>query len=127
MKSIKSLLRKVTSWFGSLASPEGQKRLNKVLVTAYDLLDVALPVVETIAMITPTKADDEIVHLVKIYLPHINPPIGPITDEEKAGLIRAAAVAELAERVSDRTGIPNSTLNLAVELAYAAFKAAKGA
>jgi hypothetical protein len=44
---------------------------------------------------------------------------------ERAGVIRAAAVAELEQRACDKIGIPTSTLNLAIELAYTAFKASK--
>ena len=127
MKTIKKFLSRVVSWFGSLASPEGQKRLNHVLVTAYDLLDQAMPVVETIAAFTPTRADDEIVRLVKIYLPHVTVPAGPMSEEVKAGLIRAAAVSELTARLANKTGIPTSTLNLAIELAYSAYRSTKAA
>jgi hypothetical protein len=48
MKSIKSFFARIGSWFAAIASPAGQKQLDHILVTAYDLLDQALPVVECI-------------------------------------------------------------------------------
>ena len=123
MKTIKKFLSRVVDFFAGLATPEGQKKLNEALSKAYDLLGQALPIVEMLAKLTPTRADDEIVALIKTYAIPLSVPDHPMTESDKAYFLRQSAVTLLKRELKDHTSVPDNVIDLGVQLAYSAFKA----
>jgi hypothetical protein len=122
-KAIKSFFSKVAALF---TTPEGQKRVNDALTKAYDIMQVALPICETIASLTPTKTDDEIIALVKKYALPLALPDRPLTDGEKANTLRYAATSLVKQELVS-VGVPANVIDLGVQLAYSALKANQAA
>lgn len=125
MKSITAFLHKVASFFACLFTPANQAKVAAALGKAEGLIELALPIVASIASLTPTRADDEIIAVVKMYCDSTHVPAGPLTDEQKGDLLFNAAAAQLKKVIANKAGITESILDLAVQLAYTAFHATK--
>ena len=112
-KAIGGFFGKVFGWFSSDAA---QRVAQKIA----EYSKAALPVVEFIASITPTRADDEIIALFKRFaLPKVEAYLALPQTDRGAALI-AAAVAELQKRFPDA---PMSQLRAGIELAVSISKA----
>lgn len=95
--------------------PSGEK-VAKLIV---QMSITALPIVEAIAAITPTQADDEIIALFKKYaLPGVEKYLA-FPPGQRGIALSDAAVSELAK---DFPGTPTYLLKLAVEQAVAKYK-----
>ena len=105
--------KRVAGWFGD------GNAVKKVLDQAYGLLTAALPIVEDIAKLTPTRADDEIVALIRKWGLKLH--VLTYTDERSKGLFLHQIAAASLKRVFP--GMPNSVIDLAVQLAYTAWRA----
>lgn len=114
MKCIRNFFRKIVDFF------RGPK-LDQALAKAYDLVQVALPIVELVARLTPTRADDEIVTLIQKYAVPLAVPERPMTDLEKSTFLRLTATNLLKRELAGR-GVPDSVIDLAIQTAYVAFK-----
>lgn len=114
MHAIKAFFARIVSFF---TSDKLQHRLSQ----AYDILETVLPIVEQIAAITPTRADDEIVALAHQFL--VPFPERPMTEAQKAEYLRNTAV--IAVRRTLTKFVPDSVIGLAVELAVNVVKAGK--
>lgn len=111
------LFRSIWGW---LAQYFASGRAERDLKLACAYVQQALPIVETIAMLTPTLIDDNMVALYRHYaLPGVEAWLtSPV--EERADALREVARNVLAKQVP--TGTPNRVLNAAIELAYLAFR-----
>jgi hypothetical protein len=98
-------------------------KLDKALATTYDVMQIAMPFVEVIAQMTPNKADDEIVAVIKEFAVPVAVPTSPMTDLEKSMFLKTAAVTAVKKEVN-KADVPDSVINAAVELAYLAVKSA---
>ncbi len=117
------MLTAIRSFFSLLRQVIGNSKTRAVIVNGFDLVSRALPIVEEIARITPGRRDDDIVALVRGWLPDINLPKGrKLTDQEKALYLRALAVEKL-RRLVENWGVPKSVIDLAVQLAYTIWRA----
>ena len=102
--------------FGFFTSDKAQAIAKKI----QEYMQAALPVVEFIASITPTRADDEIIALFKRFaLPQVEAYLALPAGDRGAALI-AAAQSELQKRFPDA---PISQLRAAIELAVSLSKA----
>ena len=121
LKGIKSFFCKVAKLF---TTPEGQAKVNAALSATFDVIQEALPVCELIASLTPTRADDEIIALIKRYAVPLAIPAKPMTDLEKSMYLKTSAVTVLKSNLN-YAGVSDKVLNAAVEVAYLAYSAAK--
>lgn len=89
--------------------------------TIMDIAQQALPVVEFIASLTPTRVDDEIIALFKVYgLPMAKAQSWlQFAQSERGGALLEAATAELRRRFP---GLPDHVLQTAIQLAVVALK-----
>jgi len=146
LELVKAGLVKVTKFvskvFQSSKFKNAEASIKKFGAILNDLLGYALPAIQLVAALTPTRADDEIVALVaKLRLQVFVDPEQPLTDITKKGLLLAAArealrgnLVEAIKRsggagillggdlVKDATTIPDSTLDTAVQSAYGFWK-----
>lgn len=92
----------------------------RIAETAVRVATVALPIVEAIAKMTPTRTDDEIIALFKSYVvPNMEIYLAlPVADRGPALL--AAATTELQRRYPS---LPIHQVQLAIQMAYTQFKA----
>jgi hypothetical protein len=120
MKFIRTILAKIASLF----TPAGQKKVQVAMATAYDVMLQALPIVELIASLTPTRADDEIVAMIRKYALPIPLPEGPLSDLDKQNYLANAAFLLVKEQVK-AAGVPDNVIDLGVQMAYTAWKAAR--
>jgi len=101
MKRIRSIIRAVIRFARRLFSPSTKR-----------YIDMALPIVEVIAAMTPTRIDDEILAAYRRFgLEQLFDP-----RKDKAVLLRDLAVEVLRQKIRDP--LPRRLLNLIVELAY---------
>lgn len=114
MKSIANFFRRIIDIFRG-------PRLDQALAKAYDLVQDALPIVELVAKLTPTRADDEIVALIRNYAIPLAIPERAMTDLEKSTFLRLTATNLLKRELAGR-GISDSVIDLAIQTAYVAFK-----
>ncbi len=113
-------LKKLVEFFGRYFQ-SGQAERD--LVTARNLAGVALPLVETLASLTPSRSDDEIVALFRQYsLPYVDRFLSLPAD--KRGLALLDAASTLLGR--QNPGTATRILNAAVQMAYMAFRTQKG-
>jgi hypothetical protein len=111
--SMKSFFSALGRFFKRLFSKETTEAIGRYV-------EAATPIVEMIAMMTPTRADDEILALLKaLKREGLFDPAIPRED-----ILRRVAVSMLSERFP---GVAGRWMNLAVELAYNAFKESKAA
>lgn len=113
---MKTLKRWLSGLFGALSGGPNSKGFK----AASHLAEKALPYVELVAKLTPTRADDEIFALARRF--------GLFADEgrtmtpaDKEHLLFDAAVAAMKKKL-DTSGVPDSVVDLAVQAAYTAFR-----
>lgn len=113
MKLFKSIWGWVAKYF---TSAQAEKTLK--LACAY--VERALPIIETIAAITPTRTDDELIALFKRFaLPGIEAWL-TVPVAERGDALREVARTVLAREVE--LGTPQRVLNAAIELAYLSYR-----
>ena len=116
MNWIKSLSLKLFSYFSGRASRD--------VAAAVDLTKMALPIIERIAAMTPTRSDDEIVRLFREYaIPHADRWLALPSEQRGRALMQVAAIQlkRLTPDPADRI------IDLAVQLAFVQFRADEGA
>ena len=103
-----SFFKAIGKFFQRLFSPETTAAISK-------LIDTALPIVEIIAMATPTRTDDEVIAILKAFQREglFNPAI------PREDVLRKLAVSLLADKVP---GTAQRLLNLAIETAYNVYR-----
>lgn len=102
--------------FGFFSSDKAQAIAQKIQEYAV----TALPVVEFIASLTPTRADDEIIALFKRFaLPKVEAYLA-LPQEDRGAALMAVAVSELTKRYPEA---PVSQLRAAIELAVSLSRA----
>lgn len=95
-------------------------RAKAAVAQAVAMVKQALPIVEAIALLTPTRADDEIVALFKAYgLPAVEKWLELPADRRGAALFEAAS--QLLAR--QFPGVLMNIINTSVQMAYTAWRA----
>lgn len=141
--NILGFFNKIVDSLKKLFSGDKFKQVENAAIAVSQLLQYALPAVELVAKMTPTKTDDEIVEMIK----SLNMPIEldlskPLNAYEKQAYLNGAArliiqgklkdalVAAGAaglnfggQKITSTTDIPDNWLNSAINMAYTAFKA----
>jgi hypothetical protein len=115
MKWIKSLSRKLAAYFSGRASQD--------VSAAIEMIALALPIVERIAALTPTRSDDEIVRLFCEYtIPQAETWLALPREQRGRALLQVAAVQlkRLTPDAADRI------IDLAVQLAVVQFRSERG-
>jgi len=101
MKKLRTIIRAIIRFARRLFSPKAKR-----------YIDQALPIVQVIAEMTPTRADDEILAAYRRFgLEKLFDPA-----QDKAVLLRNLAVEVVRQKIRDP--LPQRLLNLIVELAY---------
>ena len=115
MTWIKTLSRKLVAYFSGRASQD--------VSAAIEMIALALPIVERIAALTPTRSDDEIVRLFREYtIPQAETWLALPREQRGRALLQVAAVQlkRLTPDAADRI------IDLAVQLAVVQFRAERG-
>ncbi|MFN0165603.1 MAG: hypothetical protein ACKV22_04155 [Bryobacteraceae bacterium] len=116
MNYLKKLIELFSRYFQS-----GQAE--KDLLKARNLVGAALPLVQALATLTPSRSDDEIVALFTQYsLPYVDRFLA--LPAEKRGLALMDAASTLLGR--QHPGTATRILNAAVQMAYMAFRSKEG-
>lgn len=111
-KAVGKFFQSIFAWFSS----DQAQQIAKSIVS---YSNAALPVVELIASLTPTRADDEIIALYKRFaLPKVEAYLALPKADRGAALVNAA-VAELQKQFPDA---PISQLRASIELAVQLMK-----
>jgi hypothetical protein len=93
-------------------------KVQAALERAAELVPIALPIVESITWLTPTRADDELVELFARYaLPEIDAFLA-LPREDRGMALLKVATSLLAPKAPK--GTPTHILNAAVDLAVVA-------
>ena len=113
-----NIFSSILHWFQG-SHPKVQAALDQ----AAHIAQVALPIVEQIAALTPTRTDDEIIAAYKHFAV-------PVIDAQVSGGIGGAGAALLslgtAVVQAQFPGLPVSLVQTGVQLAVTAYKAQKG-
>jgi len=113
LKAIGGFFAKVFRWFTSDAAQRVAEKIQ-------EYCKAALPVVEFIASLTPTRIDDEIIALFKRFgLENVEKYLA-LPQDDRGTALMAAAVSELQRQFPDA---PISQLRAAIELAVSLSKA----
>lgn len=153
-----NLLKSVSTFFSGIVNSLRKvfgsptfKKAESVAKAVGDLLAYALPAVEFVASLTPNKADDEIVAMIKklqvataIDLDAVLAGQSTLSKADRTGLLTSAAAEVLrgnlkdailssggvgiwiaGELVKSATDIPDNWVNTAVNAVYTVAKAAK--
>lgn len=111
-----NFLKKAFGWIWKIISNPDTARL------ILDVAKQATAVVEVIAKLTPTRSDDELIALWRLYgLANIEKWLAFPIAERGAALLEAARAALLMEN-NDLERISQSTLNAGIELAVVEYK-----
>lgn len=113
MNFVKSFLSRIV---GIFKSGKAEKAFNAVA----DLVPRAQPIVETIAALTPTKADDEIVAAYNRFGVPLLKQIDTTPAEDRGYLLLGLATQVLSKRYP---GVATNILQSAIQLAVTAYKA----
>jgi hypothetical protein len=107
MKTVKRLMARLGAFFTSGAAEEG-------LTKAADLVPMAVPIVQSIARLTPNRADDEIAAAFAVYAVPLAESWKAVPAEKRGYLL-----LDLATQVVGRKypGVATNILNTAVQLA----------
>lgn len=117
----KRFFYRVSSHLNTAFGPDGAVRADAALDQVRELLPMALGVVQRIAVLTPTRTDNEIVALLREYKVDVSIPRGrKLSDRERALLLFAAASVALTNLSPNTVG---SVIDAAVQLGYTAWKA----
>jgi len=107
LKAIGGFFAKVFRWFSSDAAQRVAEKIQ-------EYCRAALPVVEFIASLTPTRIDDEIIALFKRFgLGNVDKYLA-LPQGDRGAALMAVAQAEMQKRFPD---VPISQLRAAIELA----------
>lgn len=137
---IKRLFEPLRKFFGN---PESMRKLAHYANVVSDLVRFALPVVNLIATLTPSKADDAVLAVVNRFMVPVDLDLSkPLSSTTKEALLMKAASAALRGEIEDAieaTGgaglllggeyfktieaVPQHLIDTAVQNAYTAFKA----
>lgn len=114
MKVIKSLFSKILNFF---TGGQAEKAFNAVA----DLVPKVLPIVQMVAAITPTRADDEIIAAFQTYGVAENVALIRATPTDQRG----GLLMQLATTVASRQwpGLATNILQSAIQLAVTGLKA----
>lgn len=102
-------------------SDDALKRATKTAERIVALSERVLPIVRTIALLTPSQADDAIVALAGKLQVKLKTYIG-MSDEEKNAALKASAVALARKTYPNLKDIDDATLYAAIDLAYRLFR-----
>jgi hypothetical protein len=105
-------MRSILRFFKNLFSKKSIDAIEHALQVAAPYVAMAMPIVEEIAKLTPTRSDDEILAVLKTFGLHE----GFYREADRGGLLRDIATEVVSRNVKDP--VKTSVLNLAVELAY---------
>ena len=117
-RTIKNTISKV---YRFVVSDEAVKKATEAAQLIVEISEKVLPVVRTIAALTPNQADDAIVALVERLQVKIKAHL-EMSDEEKAAALKACAVNLARKQFPALTAIDDSTLYAAIDLAYKLFR-----
>jgi len=104
-----------------IVSDDAMERMTKTAERIAQLAEKVLPIVRTVALLTPNQADDLIVALVERLNVKIKAYLG-MSDEEKAACLKASAVALARKTYPELQKLDNSTLYAAIDLSYRLLK-----
>ena len=115
LRALKNLAIKFGDWFRS-------EKSQAALAKAFELVPQALSVVEIVAHLTPTRADDELAQLFRMYaIPYIERYLG-LPREQRGEALKHAAVTMLKSQAGT-FGVPEHILGAAIELALVKMRA----
>jgi hypothetical protein len=142
MNKIAGIIHSIFGAVTKLFSKENLKKADAVAKQIKDLIQFTLPAVELIASLTPTRADDAIVGIIKRFM--LETPIpedGKFDPATVQGVLMSAArtvvrqnlsaaILEAGEKglkigntyVKNETDIPDSVINAATNAVYAVLK-----
>lgn len=116
MKAIHSFFRWVSGLFGD-------PRVEQTLRLCAELTQKALPIVELVAVSTPTRADDALLALFRNHaIPGIERWLAMPVDQRGPALAHAASVMLMRQAPA---GTPRNILDTAVQTAYTAWNASR--
>lgn len=110
---------KVLGFFKKLWRFVTGDKLKGILQRIDNMVGVALPIVEEVAALTPTRSDDEIVALFKRFRITVEGWLGLPQDQRGAALLHAAT-SEIGKLYPN---VPVSQIQTAVQLAVTVMKA----
>jgi hypothetical protein len=113
MKFLKNLVSKIVAFF---TSGKAEAALN----AAVALVPKAVPIVQTIAALTPNKADDEIAAAFAHYAMPFSQEYLAAPRDQRGYLLLHLATSVLAE---EAPGVATNVLNTAIQLAVTGVKA----
>src|SRR4051812_25517039 len=111
MKLSSSSMKSIIRFFQTLFSKETVRAVDRALHAAAPYVNIALPIVEQIVKFTPTRADDEIIRVIRHF--GLDRVFDAQTD--RSVLLRDIAVDVVRQKVKDP--VSTHVLNLGVELA----------
>ena len=118
MGKLLQFLKKIFEWFKSPA-------VRRAFEQAAELVPVVLPIVKQVAVMTPTRVDDELVELAeRCGVPALAEAWTKLPGDER-GVALFQAVVLLASQVLP--GISGKIVSLAVQMAYTAWQTDKAA
>lgn len=111
-----SWIKKIGSFFARLFSKKTAAAIQRGIEACAPYIETALSICTAIAAMTPTRADDEIIALIKRYaVPVVWNPAG-----DRGDVLRDIALAALRKQFPAAS---TSDLNRAIEVAVGAIKA----
>jgi len=104
-----------------VVSDDAMDRMTKTAERIAKLAEQVLPIVRTVALLTPNQADDLIVALVERLNVKIKAYLG-MSDEEKNACLKASAVALARKSFPELEKFDDATLYAAIDLSYRLLK-----
>lgn len=121
MKWLKKALRTLVSWIADLfRSEDARKNMEQRMATVAEIARIAYPLVERVAALTPTRADDEILAAAnELGVPLL---LDPAADRSQVlrDIVQQALLRKVLPALS---GSSVSLINAAIELAVQLLKA----
>jgi len=108
-------LKAIGRFFAKLFSPDTANAIQRSLEAVAPYIEPAFEVVKFVAMLTPSRADDEIVRLIE----RLAVPVVLASESDRGTVLRQIALAELEKRFP---GVATRILNRAIEIAYGMLK-----
>jgi hypothetical protein len=104
-----------------VVSDEALEKAEAAARMVVEVSEKVLPIVRTVAALTPNKADDMIVALVERLQVKVNAHL-EMSDEEKSAALKACAVKLARKTYPALEAIDDATLYAAIDLAYKLFR-----
>jgi len=104
-----------------IVSDDAMERMTKTAERIAQLAEKVLPIVRTVALLTPNQADDLIVALVERLNVKIKAYLG-MSNEEKNAALKASAVALARKSFPELEKLDDATLYAAIDLSYRLLK-----